>query len=65
MFVQLGPDVDVGALDGGEDQLGHPLALLVDEVRLEQRLTRLEPLPANLHIKQRIFKPSNATKEQV
>ena len=48
MFVQFRPDVDVCSLDGTEDQLRHALALLVDQVRLEERLARPEPLSAHL-----------------
>lgn len=42
------PGVDVGRLDGVEEQLGHAHALHVDQVGLEQRLRGLEPLPPHL-----------------
>ena len=48
VLVQLGPDVDVAALDGVEQQLGNALALHIDEVGLEKSLWGLKPLPTNL-----------------
>ena len=48
MFIQFRPDVDVCGLDGTEDQLRHALALLVDQMRLEQSLARPEPLSTHL-----------------
>ena len=48
MFIQLWSHINVSSLDGRKHQLSHSLALLVDEVGLEQSLTRLEPLPPHL-----------------
>ena len=48
MFVELGSDVDVPGLDRAEHELGHALALLVDQMRLEQSLTSLEPFSPDL-----------------
>lgn len=42
------PGVDIGRLDGVEEQLSHPNTLHVDEVGLEQSLRGLEPLPSHL-----------------
>lgn len=42
------PGVDVGRLDGVEEQLGHAHALHVDQVGLEEGLGRLKPLAADL-----------------
>ena len=48
MFIQFRPDVDVCSLNGTEDQLGHSLALLVDQMRLEESLAGPEPLSTHL-----------------
>ncbi|CAN8009736.1 unnamed protein product [Ixodes pacificus] len=48
VLVELGAHVHVGALDRLEEQLCHAQALHVDQVRLEQGLGGLEPLPAQL-----------------
>lgn len=42
------PGIDVGSLDGVEEELGHAHALHVDEVRLEQSLRGLEALSSHL-----------------
>lgn len=42
------PGVDVGRLDGVEEELGHTHALHVDEVRLEQGLRGLEAFSSHL-----------------
>ncbi len=48
MLVQVTAQVQVGAVDGVEEQLGDALALDVHQVRLEERLGRLEALSAEL-----------------
>ena len=48
MFVELGSDIDVPGLDRAEHELGHALALLVDQMWLEQSLTGLEPFSPDL-----------------
>ena len=48
MFIKFRPDVNVGGLDGAEHKLGHALALLVDQVGLEQSLARSESLSTDL-----------------
>lgn len=42
------PGVDVGRLDGVEEQLGHSHTFHVDEVRLEQSLGGLKALSSHL-----------------
>ena len=42
------PGVYVGCVDGVEEQLGHPDALHVDEVWLEQSLGRLKAFSSHL-----------------
>ena len=49
MLVELGTGVDVGSLDGVEDQLCHAHTLDVDEVRLEKDLCSPKALAPQLH----------------
>ena len=48
VFVEVGSQVNVGWLDGVEQQLGHAHTVHVDEMRLEQCLRGSEPLPSHL-----------------
>ena len=47
MTVKIWLDVDFRSLDGVEDHFGDALPFDVDQVRLEQCLGGLEPLPAD------------------
>ena len=49
MLVELGPGVNVGRLDGVEEQFGHAHSLYVDEMRLEEDLWCFETLSTKLH----------------
>ena len=60
MFVELRSDVNVPGLDGAEHELGHALALLVDEMRLEQSLTGLKPLSSDLGSSSRLLAVMNS-----
>ena len=50
MFIEVRPDVNVGLLDGVEDELRHAGALPSQQVGLEQSLAGSEPLVINLRV---------------
>ena len=48
MFIEVRPDINVGLLDGVEDELGHASPFPAQQVRLEQSLASSEPLVIHL-----------------
>ena len=50
MFIEVRPDINVGLLDGVEDELGHAGPFPAQQVRLEQSLASSEPLVIHLKV---------------